>query len=156
MLDITRAEREARKALFAEGLKRCSKCLEALPIDRFQPNARGWMGLHSQCRGCKNESGAEYRRNNPEQERDRVQRYRGLYDIGQRLNSGAVRARKLGCSVEKLTSEDVRVHWAAKGWVETSCSYCMDDIAPGDLHVDHQVPLCQGRRPHARQHPSGL
>ncbi|EKT81859.1 hypothetical protein WSS_A15244 [Rhodococcus opacus M213] len=140
MTDITNAEKEARKALFAEGLKRCSKCSEALPIDSFQPNARGWMGLRSRCRDCENVKSAEYRRTHQAQERDRVRRHWDADPMGQRLNSGAVRARRLGVLVESFTAEDLRTDWARRGISPDHDAYTGQPLQDG-WHLDHAVPL---------------
>lgn len=140
MGDISKAEKEARKALFVRGLKRCSKCSETLLIDRFAPNARGWMGLRSRCRDCESVSGAEYRSTRREQEQDRVRRYREIYDMGQRLNSGAVRARKLGVPVDSFTAYDLRADWKRRGISPDHDVYTGQPLQDG-WHIDHAVPL---------------
>ncbi|WP_054248656.1 hypothetical protein [Rhodococcus opacus] len=140
MTDITNSEKEARKALFAEGLKRCSKCSEALPIDSFQPNTRSWMGLRSRCRDCENVRGAEYRRTHQTQERARIQRHWDADPMGQRLNSGAVRARRLGVPVESFTADDLRADWARRGISPDHDVYTGQPLQDG-WHLDHAVAL---------------
>lgn len=155
MPDITKAEREGRKALFAEGLKRCSKCLEALPIDRFEPNTRGWMGLRSQCRDCKNVATADYQRRNPEVAARRMRRwcrdnperaheiakrYRDTHPLEERLRSGEYRARAAGLRADRVTPAELRADWIRRGISPDRDAYTGQPLVEG-WHIDHAVPL---------------
>ncbi|REE72188.1 hypothetical protein C8E05_1576 [Rhodococcus wratislaviensis] len=155
MPDITKAEKEARKALFAEGLKRCSKCLEALPIDRFQSNSRGWMGLRSRCRDCENAITLEYQRQHPEKVAERVrrwqienperskaitQRYRDNRPLVDRLRRGRHRAQLAGVPYEHITTEELLADWQRRGISPDHDVYTGQPLQEG-WHLDHAVPL---------------
>lgn len=73
---ITRDERERRMALFEQGYKRCTGCDDVLPVEHFQPNARGWQGLHSRCKTCRNTATAERQTRAPEVQAERQKRWR--------------------------------------------------------------------------------
>lgn len=143
MSGITKAEREARKALFTEGLKRCLKCLEVLPIDRFHSNTRGWMGLHSQCRGCKNAAAADYQRRNPEAAARRMRHWVAANPIRARLIWGAAKARTAGAPVEEIAVDHLLADWEHRGINPDRCVYCGGEFE----ELEHIVPLSQPNTP---------
>jgi len=49
---LTKQERVKRDALFAQGLKQCSKCGEIKPLDTFSRDRRKKDGLQSRCNAC--------------------------------------------------------------------------------------------------------
>lgn len=55
--------------------KECSNCHHIKPIEEFNKNRRGWRGKEAECRDCKNEYLAQYRRNNKEYLREQGYKY---------------------------------------------------------------------------------
>ena len=56
--------------------KVCSKCKQEKLLCDFHKDATGKFGVRSQCKKCINESGAKYRRENPEKIRESKAKYR--------------------------------------------------------------------------------
>lgn len=52
-------------------MKKCSRCKETLPLERFRRRSYRPTGLHSECRKCGYERVAAYKKNNP----DRAKKY---------------------------------------------------------------------------------
>lgn len=49
---LTKAEHQRRDALFAKGLKPCSKCSQTLPLSSFSKSSTSKDGLRYWCKGC--------------------------------------------------------------------------------------------------------
>ncbi|WP_160101585.1 hypothetical protein [Rhodococcus sp. T7] len=60
--------------------------------------------------------------------------------MGQRLNSGAVRARKLGVTADSITPEELLADWERRGISPDRDVYTGQPLQDG-WHLDHAVPL---------------
>lgn len=58
-----------------ENGRTCTYCYEYKPYNEYYPKKNGYMGFTSRCKECDSIKGKEYRRNNPEKERERSRRY---------------------------------------------------------------------------------
>jgi hypothetical protein len=156
---LSKAARDERKALAAQGLKRCSnpECDNPIkPLSEFSKHKRD--GYRSWCKPCHIAENTAYRQTNPERERERYRKYhtgnrelrreyctarRQADPLWMRLAGGATRARQLGCEVEKFTSADLLVYWEANGIAADRCYYSGAELGDG-WHLDHMVPLSRG------------
>ncbi|NKS00467.1 hypothetical protein GS528_04800 [Rhodococcus hoagii] len=161
MTAITNIERERRQALFEQGLKECSKCLEALPIDRFRRRSDGWAGLRAECIGCQDAAAAAWRADHREEERVRVREWMqdhpgrwGAYDAQRRaddplwnqLRDGSYRARRRGLPADEITTEELHQHWESRGISPDHDAYTGQPLEPG-WHIDHAWPLSAAGSP---------
>ncbi|MET9213625.1 MULTISPECIES: HNH endonuclease [unclassified Nocardia] len=155
---ISRAESERRMALYEQGLKECSGCAEALPIDEFYPNSRGWMGLFSRCRACMNAATLERQRRNPEVVNSRNRRwtaanpcrrrrigkeYRDTHPLEERLRGGRTRARNVGLPADDITAEALLADWERRGITPEACAYCGGEFE----ELEHMHPLSREGSP---------
>ncbi|WP_457145149.1 hypothetical protein [Mycobacterium sp. URHB0021] len=76
MAGIPQAERERRDRLYVYGVKQCTRCDQALPLDEFAPRPDGYMGLYGACRGCRNDDNLERQKQTPDKQAGRQKRWR--------------------------------------------------------------------------------
>ena len=153
------------RKLSQHGLKKCSTCMEALPIDRFSVNSRNSDGLSGRCREClrterkqRREANKErfdasakaYKLRNQEKVRERATRYaakRRAEDAKFRFR-GAV-TRLVGHYLKrKGASKSGNPFFQAIGYtpeelrthVERQFLKGMNWENYGDWHLDHVVP----------------
>ncbi|WFS15178.1 hypothetical protein [Rhodococcus aetherivorans] len=143
MAGISRAERERREALLAEGLKECTGprgCGEVKPLEEFRERADGFAGRRAECIGCEQVAEAAWRAEHRAEETARVRRYWAAQRFGQRLSSGAVRARQAGVPVEDVTPEALLADWERRGIDPERDVYTGEQLREG-WHLDHAWPL---------------
>lgn len=161
MAPITKIERERRTELYERGLKECSSCAEVLPLAQFRPNQRGWMGLYSRCRDCKNTVDNEHRKRTPKYQAARQKRwrdanpdqshaiakaYRDTHQLKERLRSGRLRAEKADVPADDITAADLLADWERRGIDAAKCVYTGQPLQDG-WHLDHAIPLSQSGTP---------
>jgi hypothetical protein len=54
------------REVFPEGYKRCNKCKEIKPLDKFGHRIRGYLSRNSECKVCMYERTRQWAKNNPE------------------------------------------------------------------------------------------
>lgn len=78
------------REVLPDGHKRCTKCEEVKPVDKFHYSIRGYLSRTSYCSACMNVQAKEWKQNNPEKVReykrkdainnaDRIKKYRVAY-----------------------------------------------------------------------------
>ena len=95
------------------GLKRCGKCKEIQPFDRFYSAEKGLAKIQSKCKCCNSKDTKAYRK---------TDRGRGL------LNSA--QARRRAAKLQRTPS------WSNEGVLDAIYLNC-----PEGYHVDHIIPL---------------
>lgn len=143
MAGLSRAERERRDALLVGGKKRCTGprgCGEAKPLEEFRKRRDGYAGRRSECIECEQAAEAAWRAEHRDEELERIQRYWAEQRFGQRLNSGAVRARKRGVPAAGVTVDALLVDWERRGIDPSRDAYTGEPLREG-WHLDHVIPL---------------
>ena len=150
-----REQREQREELLAQGLKKCTKCTQDLPLERFRVRADGYAGRRSSCIECQlaaeaayreshrdedRQSSSRWREQNPEYARDRSAWYRTNEPLRKRLHHGAVRARKAGVRTDRITPDELLADWERRGIDASRDAYTGQPLETG-WHLDHAVPL---------------
>jgi hypothetical protein len=67
------------KLLYEQGLKKCTKCNEILPIHEFHNNKGTLLGLQNQCKKCKFTMDKNYRENPPKGRESFLERQKESY-----------------------------------------------------------------------------
>lgn len=134
--------------------KRCSMCGEVKPLDAFNRNRRGALGLRSYCRACQREyqrvwhaanrdRQREYKRAWYAANRDRKREYYAANRDRWREYKRRRRARKRSATVEEFSPADVYAWWEELGAYD--CFWCGLPFTEDDrIHVDHVWPLSRG------------
>lgn len=118
-------------------MKRCASCGEAKPHEAFYRLTRSKDGLQGYCKACSNAKRLDWKRRNPEREREWAKAGR------ERRSPDRRRHRDLR-SKFKMGIDDYRAMLAAQGGV---CAGCGDPPAEGkSLHVDHDHSCCPSSR----------
>jgi 5-methylcytosine-specific restriction endonuclease McrA len=63
-------------------MKTCTKCAEVKSLSEFGRRKRGSDALHSQCKACRRENKRQWKKSNPERDREQWQRWRDKQPAG--------------------------------------------------------------------------
>lgn len=125
------------------GLRRCFRCGEELPILCFYPDKV--KGLSAQCRSCTLKARRQWRRENRDAHSAMLREYRRNNPEAYRRYNMERRARLLNAETETFTAEEV---FDRDGWC---CGLCDETIDGGMVwpdpmspSVDHIIPLSKG------------
>jgi hypothetical protein len=76
MAAISAAERQRRDQRYEQGLKECSCCRRAKPLEDFHPRRDGYRGLRGECAKCQNVATSARERRSPDKQAARQKRWR--------------------------------------------------------------------------------
>lgn len=116
------------------GPKRCARCGELLPADKFYRRRDG--GLSSYCRPCYADWRREWRASRPSYHSDW---HKAHPEVGRAKNHR--RMAIIAAAVGNHTAADIRDLLSAQ---VRRCAYCDGDLTMLGYHVDHVVPLSRG------------
>lgn len=159
-------EQVSKRALAADGLKRCIHCLVAKPLSEFNAHRRARDGLRSNCKGCQaaetkarrdsdpnsfDANSKAYRKRHPELVRQRAREYqqrRRATDPAYRLRGSA--SRLAGCALQRRGSSKAgAAFFAAVGYspqeliahLERQFTKGMSLENYGEWQIDHITPV---------------
>ena len=133
--------RQARHALYPDGLKRCSGCTIAKPFALFHVQAAQTDGLAPQCLTCRKAKGDAYRERtrNERLARRRIREHDKYYEDVEASRAASLERyyRRARRSLDALGWNHMLSVYAGL------CAYC--GARPADS-VDHIVPVARGGR----------
>lgn len=140
MPGISKSERIRRDALYAEGLKPCTRCGELLTLDMFGYQRDGYKQLKGGCDRCCNAASVRWVRDNRESRNEVIRKRRKRHPWESRLAGARYNAQEKGMPWEHVSEAELIAQWTIQGIAPDKCAYCPE---PAE-QLEHIQPLSKG------------